>query len=196
MGKVTKFHGPTFFIKSTATKKNWKGSSESAPQSTKGSYIRFANAVGYFYTSWIYLLKFNNRNTRKRYCSIVNDTIVQQSLAQLFNNREHNCSTVAGTIIQQLLARLFNSIWHYCSAVTGTIAQQSLPRLFNSHWHDCSIVVGMVLQQSLARFLLFSMLAEFNRDVQQWCWFSAMIFRRHTCLTLCFHRRIPLRQVH
>ena len=51
---------------------------------------------------------------------------------------------VHGTILQQSLARLFNSGWHDCSTVTGTILQQWLARFFNSGWHDPSTVTGMI----------------------------------------------------
>ena len=54
----------------------------------------------------------------------------------------HDCSTVTDTIVQKSLAQLFNSGWHNCSAVTGMIVQQSLGWLFNSYWHDSSTSNG------------------------------------------------------
>ena len=94
------------------------------------------------------------------------DTMIQLSLAQLFNSHKHDCSTVlaqlvnshwydsslvAGTTVQQSLVRLFNSHWHNCSTVTGTIVQQTLVRLIKSHRHDFSLVAGTTVQQSLVR---------------------------------------------
>ena len=91
------------------------------------------------------MLKFNNRNTRKRYCSTVTDTIIQQSLGQLFISRWHNYSTVTSTIVQQSLALLFSSHRYNCSTVTGTIVQQPLAWLFNCRWHGSSTVTGTIL---------------------------------------------------
>ena len=64
-------------------------------------------------------------------------TIVQHSLAQLFNNGWHDCSTVTGAIAQQSLALLFNSHWHDSSTIAGTTVQHLLAQLFNSCWHNC-----------------------------------------------------------
>ena len=94
-------------------------------------------------SSWVYLLvKFNSKNSRERYCSTVAGTIVQRSLAQLFNNHWHNCSTVTGKIVQQSLERLFNSLWYDCSTITSTVLQLLLARLefFNSDVHYWRIV--------------------------------------------------------
>ena len=65
------------------------------------------------------------------------DTMIQLSLAQLFNSHKHDCSTV--------LAQLVNSHWYDSSLVAGTTVQQSLARLFNSGGrHDCSTVTGKI----------------------------------------------------
>ena len=85
-------------------------------------------------------------------CWTVAGTVVQQSLAQCFNNHWHNCLTVAVMILQQSLPRLFNSHWHNYATVAGTILQLSLARLFNTHWHYCSTVTGTILQQWLSQF--------------------------------------------
>ena len=47
-----------------------------------------------------------------------------------FKNGCHGCSTVTGSVLQQSLARLFNIGWHDCSTATGSILQQSLARFF------------------------------------------------------------------
>ena len=57
------------------------------------------------------------------------------TLAKLFYSRWHDRS-VTGTILQQSLAGLFNSRWYDTLTVTGTIVQQSLARFFNSHGQD------------------------------------------------------------
>ena len=76
------------------------------------------------------------------------------------------CWTAAGTVVQQSLAQCFNNHWHNCLTVAVMILQQSLARLFNNHWHNYATVAGTILQQSRSRFFLFSMLAEvFNSDV-------------------------------
>ena len=91
-------------------------------------------------------------------CWTVAGTVVQQSLALLFNSHWHDCLTVTGTIIQQLLARFLNGHWHNSSTVTGTILQQSLARFFNSGWHDYSAVTGEIFSFFYA-----------GRIFQQWC---------------------------
>ena len=91
-------------------------------------------------------------------CSTVTGTIVQQSLARLFNSCWHGYSTVAGVIIQQSLAQLFNSGWHDSSTVTGIIFQQSLARFFDSGWHDSSTVTGKTFTFFYA-----------GRILKQWC---------------------------
>ena len=102
------------------------------------------------------------------YYLTVASTIVQQSLARLFNSCCWcDCSTVTGTIVQQFagaviqqsLVQLFNSLWHSFSTVTGMVLQQSLARFFNSYQHDTSTVTGSI----------FYMLAEFfNSDIHCW----------------------------
>ena len=47
-----------------------------------------------------------------------------------FKNVWHGCSTVSSSILQPSLARLFNSHWNDCPTVTGTILQRSLARFF------------------------------------------------------------------
>ena len=67
-----------------------------------------------FSRNWPKFSKFAKINSLK----VVTGTIVQQSLARLFNSRWKDCSTVTGTIVQQSL---------------GTIVQQPSARLFNSN---------------------------------------------------------------
>ena len=107
-------------------------------------------------------------------CWTVAGTVVQQSLALLFNSHWHDCLTVTGTIIQQLLARFLNGHWHNSSTVIDTIVQQWLARFFNSHWHNSSTVTGAILQQWMAR--LFS---SHGRDFfffLRWQNFSTVMF--------------------
>ena len=84
----------------------------------------------------------------------------------LLNCRCYSCSKVTGTMLQQSLAWLFDSDWHDSSTVSGTIVQQSLAQLCNSGWYDYSTVTGTILQQWLARFFSF-----FYTGIilQQWC---------------------------
>ena len=102
------------------------------------------------------------------YCSVTS-TILQQSLARLFNSHWQDYSTITGTIFQQSLSWLINSGWHDSSTFTGIILLQPLVQLFNSDWHDSSTVTCTILQHSRSRFFLFSMQAEFfNSDVHCW----------------------------
>ena len=96
------------------------------------------------------------------YYLTVASTIVQQSMARLFNSHWHECSTVTGTVAQQSQARLFNSCWRDCSTVTGTIVQQSLTRLFNRHWHDFLTVTGTIVQQFADTIVQQSLVQLFN----------------------------------